>query len=167
MNARLRFLAAGAALSWALGCAAQPQRLDDSASPRSRVPPQVVLDDTGRPLEASPFAEAAQVRFGRIEYRLATAAWVGRQVRISYVVPPLIPGLRSPNGLRVEWRGHPPLASGMGRPGDRVPVWTGVVAGPWTQVALELTAHLDLRQLELRAHEQFGFECYFDIEVIR
>lgn len=168
MKAALRVMLAGAVvLLWAAGCGAQPQRLDDTASPRGRVPPQVVLDDTGRPLEASPFAEAAQIRFGRIEYRLATAAWVGRQVRISYVVPPLIPGLRSRNGLRVEWRGHPPLASGAGRPGDHVPVWTGVVTGAWTNVALELTAHLDLRQVELRQHEPFGFECFFEIEVIR
>lgn len=146
---------------------AQPQRLDDSASPRGRVPAVVALDETGRPLDASPNAERAQLRFGRIEYRLATAAYVGKQVRISYVVPAMVPGLRSPQALRVEWRGQPPLASGSGRPGDRVPVWTGRVSEPWTQVALDLTAWVELRELTLRGNEPFGFECYFDIEVIR
>lgn len=150
-----------------LPAAAQPQRLDDAASPRPRVAAAVVLDEAGRPLEASPFAQRAQMRFGRVEYRLATAAYVGRQVRISYVVPALIQGLRSPQGLRVEWQGLAPLASGSARPGERVPVWSGQVTGPWTHFALDLTAHVDLRELALRNHQPFAFECYFDIEVVR
>lgn len=165
MNARALLLLP--IVLWACVASAQPQRLDDSASPSGRVPAVVALDETGRPLDASPHAERAQLRFGRIEYRLATAAYVGKQVRISYVVPAMVPGLRSPQALRVEWRGQPPLASGSGRPGDRVPVWTGRVSEPWTQVALDLTAWVELRELTLRGSEPFGFECYFDIEVIR
>lgn len=155
------------ALACAGACGAQVQRLDDSASPRSRVPAQLVLGDNGRPLAATPWPETAQIRFGRIDYRLATAAFVGHRARISYVVPPLIPGLRSPQGLRVQWRGLPPLASGSGRPGERVAVWSGVVTESLMSVSLELEAQLDLAQLELRSSEPFGFECYFDIEVLR
>lgn len=153
-------LAAGA-------CGAQPQRLDDSASPRGRVAAVTALDERGRPLENAPDAERAQIRFGRIDYRLATAAWVGRPARISYVVPAFIPGLRSPSALRVEWRGLPPLASGSARPGDRVTVWTGTVTEAFTSVALDLTAHLELAHLDLRAREPFGFECHFEIEALR
>lgn len=157
-----------AALLWpAAACQAQAQRLDDSASPRPRVPAQVVLGDTGRPLLASPFAETAYMRFGRIDYRLATGAYLGRRVRISYVVPALIPGLQSPQGLRVQWRAEPPFASGTGRPGDHVPVWSGVITSPWTNVSLDLDARLDLTQLGPGAGDTFSFECYFEIEVIR
>ena len=162
-----RALVAAGSLLLAGTAFAQAQRLDDSASPRNRVAAQVVMDDNGRPLEASPFAESAQIRFGRIEYRLATAAYVGRQVRITYVVPNPIPGLRSADALRVEWRGQPPLASGSARPGDHVPVWTGRIAEAWTELALDLSARVDLRQLDLRASEPLAFECHFEIEILR
>ncbi len=167
MSRRRAFLEAALLLGCAGGSRAQVQRLDDSASPRSRVAPQMVLGDTGRPLAASPFSDHALVRFGRIDYRLATAAYLGHQARLRYVVPATIPGLRSPQGLHVEWRALPPLLSGAGRPGDHVPVWSGRISEPMMNVSLELTAQVDLRELDTGASQQFGFECYFDIEVLR
>jgi len=167
MSRRRALLAATLLLPLCGGTRAQGQRLDDSASPRSRVPAQVVLGDSGRPLVASPFSDTALVRFGRIDYRLATAAYIGHQARIRYVVPSAIAGLRSPRGLRVEWRALPPLASGAGRPGDHVPVWSGLVTQPLMNVSLELTAQVDLRELQTGPTQQFGFECYFEIEVLR
>lgn len=164
--ARARRAAALCCCLFAGAATAQWQRVDHSASPRHRVPPQLALDDAGRPLAASPFAEAAQLRFGRVDYRLATAAWVGRNVRLAYVVPALVSGLRSADGLRVDWRGLAPLASGSARPGERVVVWSGRVESPWMVVALEPTAHVDLRQLELRGPAPFAFECHFEIETL-
>lgn len=139
-------------------------RLDDSASPRSRVPAQLALSENGQPLADSPFADAALIKFGRVDYRLATAAYVGRSARVYLVVPPFVAGLRTPAALRVDWRGLGRLASGSGRPGERTLVWSGVIAGPWMEESLDLTAWVDLRQLQLPYNTPFAFECFFEIE---
>ena len=68
--------------------------LDDSASPRSRVDAR--LEDSPLQQRSGPIVH---VRFGRIDYRLATAAYMGRRARIFYVLPPVINGLLSPAGL--------------------------------------------------------------------
>lgn len=141
------------------------ERLDDSASPRARVQAPVVLAEDGRLLKDSPNATRATIRFGRVDYKLATTRYAGRQARIYYVVPPLIPGLRSPSGLGVEWRGNGLFSAGTAGPGERRLVWSGVVPGPWMTEGLDLTFHLDLRQLQLRSNEPFGFESHFEIEV--
>lgn len=141
------------------------ERLDDSASPRARVPAVSALTDEGRPLADSRNPTRVQLRFGRIDYRLATARHVGRAARIFYVVPPLIAGLRSPAGMRVEWRGLGAFQSGTARPGERQQVWAGTVPGPWMNESIELTVDLDLRELQLGRDGQFGFEGYFEIEV--
>jgi hypothetical protein len=162
MNARPWLAALALAAAAQAGAA---ERLDDSASPRSRVQARVVLTDEGRTLADSRNPTRALVQFGRVDYKLATARYVGRQARIYYVVPPLIAGLRSPAGLRVEWRGHGQLASGTARPGERKLVWTGVVTGPWMTEALDLSFEVELRELQLGRDSQFGFESYFEIEV--
>jgi hypothetical protein len=141
------------------------ERLDDSASPRTRVQAPVVLGDDGRPLKDSRNPTRAIVQFGRVDYKLSTARYVGRQARIYYVVPAFIPGLRSPSGLRVTWRGNGLFAAGDAGPGERRLVWNGVVPGAWMAEALDLTFQVDLRELQLRANQPFGFESYFEIEV--
>ena len=116
----MRILAAGIVLALAAaGAAHAAERLDDSASPRSRVPARITLSDEGRPLIASRNPTRALVQVGRVEYRLATARYAGRQARIYFVVPALIPGLRSPAGLRVDWRSNGTFAGGSARPGER------------------------------------------------
>lgn len=139
-----------------MSCAAV-SRLDDSASPR----PQVRGD----------FANAqgmdgnmVVLPFGRIEYRLATAPHVGRRARIFYVIPPAIVGLRSPAGLQVQWRAGGVFASGTGRPGDRVQVWTGVVQAPWMNETFDLTLRIDPRELRLPSGTALSFESIFEIE---
>ncbi|MCJ0764772.1 hypothetical protein [Variovorax terrae] len=160
--------------SWALAAAllagaaspvAAADRLDDSASPRSRVPAQVVMSNEGRPLADSLNPVTATVKFGRVDYKLATARYVGRQARIYYVVPAQINGLRSPAGLRVDWRGYGLFASGSARPGERQLVWTGTVREAWMSDGLDLSFQLDLRELQRPRDGQFGFESYFEIEV--
>ncbi len=157
-----------AALAWLLAtaaCLAAAERLDDSASPRSRVAARSVLTDEGRPLADSRQPKRLIVDFGRVDYRLATARYVGRQARIYYVVPAFVPGLRSPAGLRVDWRGHGQFAGGSARPGERQLVWSGVVAGPWMNESIDLSYQVELRELQLGRDGQFGFESYFEIEV--
>jgi hypothetical protein len=155
------------ALAFAMaGPASAAERLDDSASPRSRVPARVVLSEEGRSLAESRNPTRATIHFGRVEYKLATARYVGKRARIYFVVPALIPGLRSPAGMRLEWRGTGLFADGAGRPGDRRLVWSGLVPGPWMAEALDLTCEVELRALQLQRDGQFGFESYFEIEVL-
>jgi hypothetical protein len=158
---------AAAALLWLGGAAAAPAlgqqvyKLDDSASPRSRV--EARIDET--PLTASRGPVVA-VRFGRIDYRLATSAYVGRHARIHYVIPPAIRGLRGPAGFVLQWRGGHLFADGSGRPGDRRLVWSGVVREPWMADTFDLTLELDGRQLRTLPGADLGFESYFEIEVL-
>jgi hypothetical protein len=148
----------------AAGGARAAERLDDTASPRSRVTPRVVLSDEGRPLITSRKPTRAVVQVGRVDYRLNTARYAGRGARIYFVVPAQINGLRSPAGLRVDWRDGHLFAPGSARPGERQLVWTGVVPGPWITESLDLSFEVELAQLQLQADGQFGFEPYFEIE---
>jgi hypothetical protein len=162
-----RSMPAMLAATWLLAAGssqAAPERLDDSASPRSRVPARVVMSNEGRPMADSLNPVSATVSFGRVDYKLATARYVGRQARIYYVVPAVISGLRSPSGLRVDWRGYGFFASGSARPGERQLVWTGTVREAWISEGLDLSFQVDLRELQLPRDGQFGFESYFEIE---
>lgn len=138
---------------------AQVARLDDSASPRTHV--------------SSDFSQARGMdgrmvvhSLGRIEYRLATAPFLGLQSRIFYVIPSLIPGLRSPAGMQIGWQGSGAFASGSGRPGDRVPVWSGVVQSAWMTEILDLTLRIDPYELRLPPGSALSFESYFEIETL-
>lgn len=150
-----------ALLSIAASCPALADvaRLDDSASPRAQV--------------RSDFARAKvigerllEVPLGLIEYRLATGPHVGRRARIFYVIPAMVPGLRSPVGMQVQWRGHGIFAGGSGRPGDRVQVWNGVVRAPWMSEIFELTVLVDPSELRLPKGSALSFESYFEIETL-
>lgn len=140
------------------------ERLDDSASPSA----QVRAQEDNTPITAPGPATSPIVRidFGRVHYRLATARYVGRQARIYYVLPMGIPGLRSPAGLQVSWRTNGLFSSGSGRPGDRVPVWTGQVRDAWMTEALDLTWQVDSREVRLSRGMPLGFEAYFEIETL-
>jgi hypothetical protein len=102
--------------------------------------------------------------FGHVEYRLATAAYVGKQARIYYVIPLAVAGLRSPTGMQVQWRSSGQFQPGMGRPGDRVQVWTGVVRAPWITESFDLQLRIDRRELQMGQGGNLRFESYFEIE---
>lgn len=135
----------------------QSARLDDSASPRAHVNADF---RQARMLDANTFV----LPVGRVEYRLATAPYLGRRVRIYHVIPPAIAGLRSPAGLQVQWRGSGSFQSGAGRPGERVLVWSGVVQAPWINETLDLQWQFDPRLLQLPPGGALSVETYFEIE---
>jgi hypothetical protein len=124
----------------------------------------VVLSDEGRPLADSLNPRAITAKVGWVHYRLATARYVGKQARIYYVIPPNIPGLRSPAGLQISWTTNGPWASGTARPGERRLVWAGTVRDPWVQAEFDITLGASLRDLQLPADGRLGFEPYFEIE---
>jgi hypothetical protein len=147
---------------------AATERLNDSSSPRNRVTSSLMMSEQGLPLDQNALAPSAKVgivKFSRIEYKLATAKFIGKQARIYYVVPPLISGLRTPSGLRVDWRGGNVFANGSAQPGERFLVWTGVVRNTYMIDGLDLTMRIDLRELQTRNGAGLAFESYFEIEV--
>ncbi len=145
---------------------ALPERLDDSASPRGMVQAPRVLSNTGGLLEDSLDATHAILEFGRVEYRLNTAAFIGQQARIYYVIPADVTGLLSPSGLDVSWYGNGLFANGSGHPGDRVLVWSGSVESGMLSESLNLTMRLALQELRLPDGANFGLESFFEIETL-
>lgn len=138
---------------------AEVARLDDSASPQAQV-----RSDFNR---ARAIGERlVELPMGRIEYRLATAPHLGRAARIFYVIPAMVTGLRSPSGMQVQWRGNGVFAAGAGRPGDRIQVWNGVVRTPWMVETLDLTLHIDPRELRMPQGSALSFESFFEIETL-
>lgn len=169
MSAR-RFLglAVVACVPWA--ASAFTARLDDSLSPRPQVVAPQVLSEQGRPLDdmlGDAVPQYGISRFGRVEYRLATAPYVGKRARIFYVVPAPVQGLRSPAGLRMSWRGSGLFADGSARGGERRLVWSGVVRDPVMRESLDLTMEVRLSELMLRPQGGLSVESYFEIEVTR
>ena len=139
--------------------AATTERLDDSLSPRSSVMP--TLSTTNGSVFDGAAPTEASLQFGWVEYRLNTSKFVGKTARIYYVVPAAIANLRSPHGLRVDWRGRDLFSSGSARSGERVLVWSGVVKSVRMEDALDLRMGLLLSEMQ----SPIRFESYFEIEV--
>ena len=142
------------------------ERIDDSASPRSRVGSQSAWNQQGQLLSPTSTETAVVLKFGRVNYKLSTAKYVGIQARIYYVIPTSINGLKSAAALKIQWQGNGLFSGGFARPGDRILVWSGLVRDAWITEALDLTMHLDLREIRLPAGQAFGFEAYFEIETM-
>ncbi len=158
----MRFAACLAALALLPAFAvAAPVRLDDTASPRSRIdvkPRWAHAEEVGDNPER---LNAMLAQVPNLEVRLNTAKYVGKTARIWLVVPDFVPGLRSPNGMRVEWRTRGTLFGGSALPGTRTVVYDGVVRQALVTDFLDLTLHLDARFLE----RGLRFEPTFEIDV--
>jgi len=158
----MRFAAALAVLALLPAfAAATPVRLDDTASPRSRIdvkPRWAHGEEVGDNPER---LNAMLAQVPNLEVRLNTSKYVGKTARIWLVVPDFVPGLRSPNGLRVEWRTRGTLFGGSALPGTRTVVYDGPVRQAFVTDFLDLTLHLDARFLE----RGLRFEPYFEIDV--
>ncbi|MCC2676893.1 MAG: hypothetical protein K0R58_3840, partial [Ramlibacter sp.] len=143
-------------------------RLDDSLSPHAQVIAPQVLSEHGRPLDdllADVAPQYGVSRFGRVEYRLATAPYVGKRARIYFVVPAPVANLRSPAGLRMSWRGNGLFADGSARGGERRLVWSGMVRQPVMREALDLTMEVKLSEMLPSPRGGISVESYFEIEV--
>lgn len=140
------------------------ERLDDSASPRSRIGSQSAWNQQGQLLSPTSTETAVVLKFGRVNYKLATAKYVGKHARIYYVIPTSINGLKSAAALKIQWQGNGLFSGGLARPGEHVLVWSGLVRDVWMSEALDLSMHLDLRDVRLPAGQAFGFEAYFEIK---
>ena len=135
------------------------ERVDDSLSPIGSVDPVMVTPNVSTFDERD--ATHVEVQFGWVEYRLNTAKYVGKSARIYYVVPAAVTNLRSPQGLRVDWRGRRGFANGTARAGERVLVWSGTVSTARIEDALDLRMSLTLAEVQ----GPIRFESYFEIEV--
>ena len=142
------------------------ERLDDSASPQSRVGSQTAWNQQGQLLSPLSTETAVMLKFGRVHYKLATAKYVGKQARIYYVVPASIAGLRSNSGLKIQWEGSGLFGPGFAKPGDKTLVWSGMVKNPWMTEVLDLKMHVDLNEVRLPTGQSLGFESYFEIELL-
>jgi hypothetical protein len=153
-----------AILFFAFSClaafASAPVRLDDSASPRSRVDvkPRWQFQDEGLSAER---ISAMVAHIPNLEVRLNTSRFVGRQARVYLVVPNFVPGLRAPTGMRVEWRTRGTLIAGSALPGTRALVYDGAVARPVLSDFLDVSLFLDARFVD----SGLRFEPYFEIEL--
>lgn len=143
---------------------AQIYRLDDSSSAQRRVEAHYVTNEFGAPLAETNSADFMFLKFGLVQYRLATSAYKGQQAKIYYVIPLFIEGLQNPQALTVTWKGNRLLADGAGHAGERQLVWSGTVTEDWMQDEIDLEMQVELAQLRLREGQGFGFESYFEIE---
>jgi hypothetical protein len=140
---------------------AAPVRLDDSASPRSRVEVKPRWQFVEEGLSDPARLNAIVAEIPNLEVRLATAKFVGKQARVYMVVPDFVPGLRSPSGMRVEWRTRGKLLGGSALPGTRALVYDGLVGQPILGDYLDMTLYRDARFLD----RGLRFEPYFEIDV--
>lgn len=155
--------------AWGLGTSLAAQtvhRLDSSASPRQKVAALQVLNENGRPFAQTPFSREAHAQFGRVEFRLSTAAFVGRRARIDLVLPPSVPGLRRASGLVYHWRGVDGTLSGQVYPGQRLPVWTGTIEQALTTLSIDLGMRLDVTAMGDSTGGQVGVEPVFELAVL-
>jgi hypothetical protein len=126
---------------------AAPKRLDDRGSPRSIVNVESRWLHSGEGLSPEQL-NAMVATVTNLEFRLDTSAYVGKRARIYLVIPECVQGLRSPSGMRVEWKPRGSFLAGSALPGQRVLVYDGLVQRPTLNEAFDLSVYLDARYLE-------------------
>ena len=151
-----------AALVLALAAAgAAAERLDDAPSPKRRLDaePRWRYNEAG--LGTPERLNAMVASISNVEVRLNTAKHVGKRGRIYLVMPQFVPGLASPSGMRLEWRGRGGFQSGSALPGEKALLYDGPVTTPITGDVLDFDVHIDARHLTagLRFEPVFEFEA--------
>jgi hypothetical protein len=135
-------------------------RLDDRASPRSQVNIESRFLHSGEGLSPDEF-NALVANISSLEFRLDTSRYVGKRGRIYLVVPDLVPGVRSPSAMRIEWKTRGVFMPGSALPGQRTLVYDGPIVKAMTQESLDFVFYLDARHLERGVR----FEPAFEIDV--
>ena len=96
-----------------------------------------------------------------VEVRLDTSAYVGRRARIFLMLPDLISGLDSTEGVTLRWRARGDFLAGHTTPGQRALLFEGVIEDEVTSDVLSYTLELDARHLT----GVLRLEPVFEIEV--
>lgn len=122
-------------------------RLDDSASPRQRfdLTPRWLHD--GDAAGSSDRLNAMVAEVTNVEVRLNTAPHVGTRARIYLVLPPIVTGMRSASGMRVEWRTRGHFLAGSALPGDRTLLYDGPISRPLESEIFDFVIYLDARHM--------------------
>jgi hypothetical protein len=76
-------------------------------------------------------------------------------------MPAFIPGLRSPDGLRIEWRPRGTFLAGSASPGQRTLVYDGPIQRASLHEAFDVSLYLDARYLD----RGLRFDPTFEIDV--
>lgn len=136
----------GLALSLTVASAAE--RLSDSASPRQRVSAEVEWLGADRPMEKLTVQELNTIlaRVQGPEVVLDTSRFVGQRAQIFLSLPLPILGLRSPNGLRMEWRTRGVFEAGFVVPGNRSLIFQGEIVKPMLTDIFDFTIRIDSRE---------------------
>jgi hypothetical protein len=140
---------------------AAPKRLEDRGSPRSIVNAEPRWLHAGEGLGPEQL-NAMVATVPNLEFRLDTAAYVGKRARIYLVLPEFVPGLRAQNGMRVEWTSRGSFLAGSALPGQRTLVYDGLVQRPVLHETLDLSVYLDARYLD----RGLRFDPTFEIDVV-
>lgn len=134
--------------------------LDDSASPRQRIEVKPRWQYQGEDALSPERIGRMVVDVPNLEIRLDTSAWKGKQARIYLTVPPLVPGVSTPEGLRAEWRARGVMQAGSIVPGGRVLVFDGPIHHAQTVEFFDFIIFLDTRFTQ----RGIRFEPKFEIE---
>jgi hypothetical protein len=143
------------------GASGAPVRLDDSASPRSRVDAKPRWLHVEEGLASAERINAMIADVPNLEVRLNTSRFVGKRARVYLVFPVFVPGVREHGGIRAQWRTRGVLLAGTAIPGDRVLVYDGSIASAVLSDSLDLSLYLDARFLDGGAR----FEPVFELEL--
>ena len=155
-----------AALVLALTVAGQGQpaaatRLDDSLSPQQRIDAKPEWRHEGSGVMSDDDFNAMVARIRGFEFRFNTAPYVGKTVQIYFTLPLQISGLKSPSGMRVDWRTRGLFAAGSTIPGARVLVYQGMIKQPMMSEFFDFEISIDGRHME----RGLQFDPQFEIEV--
>jgi len=156
-----RLVLAAAALSFASSALAST-KLDDSLSPRQRIDVVThwLYDGVGDWNADQINALVADVH--AMEFRLRTAAFVGRNAEIYLSVPLQVPGLRSPTAMRIEWTTRGVFSPGSVVPGNRALVYRGKITAAVMSDFFDFRIYLDARKWE----RSIEFDPVFEIDVL-
>jgi len=137
------------------------ERLDDSASPRQRVEATVEWFAEASPEDLSEDEfHTVIARVSGVEVRLDTSPFAGREARIFLRVPVQVRGLRSPNGMRIDWRTQGLFADGSVVPGNRTVIFDGVVPATTMADIFDFVLYIDSREL----FPPLAFEPIYEID---
>lgn len=137
-------------------------KLDDSPSPRQRVDVRTRWLHDGDELSDPKRLNAMIADVANLDVRLNTAAYVGKRGRIYMSVPQVVPGLRSPEGMRIEWRTRGLFQPGSVLPGGRALLYDGLIEKPITGDILDVSIYLDARD----TGAGLRFEPRFEIDLL-